>query len=90
MNETRDTCLDSHALEVASSFGQRPKLSKQLEAAANRVDAKLRLSEVAQYIGRLNLMYANIYIMYPIYLFLYTLSYIGLSFLWRMLIISAD
>lgn len=76
MNETRGTCLDSHALEAASSFGQRPKLSKQLEAAANRVDAKLRLSEAAQYIARLNLMYANIHIMYPIYLLLFTFSYI--------------
>lgn len=73
MNETRDTCLDSHALEVASSFGQRPKLSKQLEAAANRVDAKLRLSEAAQYIARLNLMYANI--IYTLCI-LYTFSYI--------------
>lgn len=73
MNETRDTCLDSHALEVASSFGQRPKLSKQLEAAANRVDAKLRFSEAAQYIGRLNLMYANI--IYTLCI-LYTFSYI--------------
>lgn len=73
MNETRDTCLDSHALEVASSFGQRPKLSKQLEAAANRVDAKLRLSEAAQYIGRLNLMYANIiYTLCILYTFSYT------------------
>lgn len=73
MNDERDTCLDSHALEVASSFGQRPKLSKQLEAAANRVDAKLRLSEAAQYIGRLNLIYANI--IYTLCI-LYTFSYI--------------
>lgn len=71
MNETRDTCLDSHALEVASSFGQRPKLSKQLAAAANRVDAKLRLSEAAQYIGRLRIytlciLYTFSYIPFPI------------------------